>query len=184
MGDLNAKQQRFVAEYLKDLNATQAAIRAGYSAKTASVQAYALLRNPHVAAEVAAGAKNRAEKAEISAQVVLEEMRRIGLADVGEAFDTEGRLKPLADMPLDVRRAISGVEIEELYDGRGEERVKVGRLVKVKFWDKNKGLEMLGKYLKLFVEKHEHTFPDLTDEQRRAAIDELFGAVAAREGGR
>lgn len=72
MAQLSEKQKRFVAEYLIDLNATQAAIRAGYSAKTAQEQGSRLLSNVMVAAEIADGAKKRIRKAEITAQDVLE----------------------------------------------------------------------------------------------------------------
>lgn len=72
MATLNAKQQQFVAEYLIDLNATQAAIRAGYSEKTAQVQSSRLLSNAMVAHLIAEGASKRIKKAEITAQDVLE----------------------------------------------------------------------------------------------------------------
>jgi phage terminase small subunit len=68
---LTPKQERFVGEYLIDLNATQAAIRAGYSAKTAEQQGYQLLQIPSVSELIAKGAQKRAEKAEITAQDVL-----------------------------------------------------------------------------------------------------------------
>lgn len=69
---LTAKQQRFVVEYLIDLNATQAAIRAGYSAKTAMEQGYQLLRIPSVGSAIAASARKHTAKAEITAQDVLQ----------------------------------------------------------------------------------------------------------------
>ena len=64
---------------------------------------------------------------------------------------------PIKDIPKAVRKAISGVEVEELFEGKGEDRVHVGTLRKVKFWDKVKSWELLGKHLKLFVERTEHT---------------------------
>ncbi len=72
---LNARQERFAAEYLVDLNATQAAIRAGYSAKTACEQGYALLRNPQVAAAIAAGRQRQAVRVEITQDEVLSILR-------------------------------------------------------------------------------------------------------------
>lgn len=69
---LTPKQERFVSEYLIDLNATQAAIRAGYSVKTAQEQASRLLSNVMVADAVAAGARKHTAKAEITAQDVLQ----------------------------------------------------------------------------------------------------------------
>lgn len=81
---LNAKQQRFVQEYLIDLNATQAAIRAGYSERTAQEQGSRLLSNVMVAAAVAEGIALRAGKLEITAEKVLrdlEEVRVLALKD-------------------------------------------------------------------------------------------------------
>ncbi|GGB00408.1 hypothetical protein GCM10011491_30760 [Brucella endophytica] len=69
---LSDKQQRFVAEYLIDLNATQAAIRAGYSEKTANQQGPRLLVNAGIAAAIAEGAAKRIRKAEVTAQEVLD----------------------------------------------------------------------------------------------------------------
>lgn len=79
---LTAKQQRFVDEYLIDLNATQAAIRAGYSEKTAAQVGHENLRKPDIAASIAAKAANTAEKLDLSAERVLrglfEEATRTG----------------------------------------------------------------------------------------------------------
>lgn len=74
---LTPRQSRFVAEYLKDLNATQAAIRTGYSPKTAASQASSLLRNPKVRDAVDAGKKSRAKRLELSADAVLGDIVRL-----------------------------------------------------------------------------------------------------------
>lgn len=76
MPDLTEKQKRFVAEYLIDLNATQAAIRAGYSAKTANQQGPRLLVNTGVQQAISQGAQKRVRNAEVTAQDVLEGLYR------------------------------------------------------------------------------------------------------------
>ena len=86
---LTPKQERFVAEYLIDLNATQAAIRAGYSTKTAENIGWQNLRKPEIAAAVAAAKSLQLERANLSAERVLEELRRIGFADLGTLFDDD-----------------------------------------------------------------------------------------------
>jgi len=73
---LTDKQQRFVAEYLVDLNATQAAIRAGYAAKTANREGSRLLSNVDIAEAIAAGAQKRIQRAEVSAQDVIDGLYR------------------------------------------------------------------------------------------------------------
>jgi phage terminase small subunit len=161
---LNPKQNRFVAEYLKDLNGTQAAIRAGYAPSGADVQATRLLANVSVRRAIDEALARRASRVEVKSDDILRELMRLAMVDVGEAFDDEGRLKPLKDMPVDVRRAIAGIEVHEsplkmrreMDDGHIIEE-PMGRAVKVRFWDKTKGLELLGKHLKLFTDKVEHS---------------------------
>ncbi len=86
---LDARQQRFVDEYLVDLNGTQAAIRAGYSAKTAAEQAYDLLRRPHIASAVAAGQAAIQERAQVTAARVVREIALIAFADPRELVETK-----------------------------------------------------------------------------------------------
>lgn len=157
---MNERQERFVAEYLVDLNATQAAIRAGYSRKTAGSQGQRLLKNVETARAIAAANERRKHEVQITAGEVLNELRRIGLADLSQAFDANGALRPLDQIPLDVRQSIAGVDIDELSEGRGDAKEIVGQTKKVRFHDKLKALELLGKHLRLFRDVVEH---DVTD---------------------
>lgn len=86
MAKLTPKQQRFVEEYLVDLNATQAAIRAGYSPKTANEQASRLLANVNVKAAVAEAQKRLSERTEITQDMVLNRWWGIATADVNEVI--------------------------------------------------------------------------------------------------
>lgn len=149
---LTPKQRLFVLEYLVDLNATQASIRAGYSAKTAEVQGPRLLGNVRVKAEIAKRMKSREEKVVLKADDVLRELLTIAKVDIRRAFDADGNLLPVKDLPEDVARAIGGIEIDEIFDGNGKLRVRIGQTKKIKFWDKNKALESLGRHLKLFTD--------------------------------
>lgn len=147
---LTPKQQRFVDEYLVDLNATQAAMRAGFSKKTAHSAGPRLLENVGVKAAIDTKKAKRTSKVEVKADEVLRELQTFGHMDPAEIVDEQGRLLPLKKMPEHVRRAIASVEIEEIWDGKGDERVQVGELKKVKFWPKHRGLELLGQHIKLF----------------------------------
>lgn len=157
---LSPKQAAFVAEYLVDLNATQAAIRAGYSPKSAESQGARLLSNAKVREAVDAAKTKRANRVEVTQDEVLRELLRIARTDIGDAFDDKGRFREFKDMPVDLRRAISSVETLEEFTGSGADRVQSGQTRKVKFWDKVKALELLGKHLKLWTEKLEHAGPD------------------------
>lgn len=158
MAELTPKQAAFVREYLVDLNGTRAAIRAGYSAKTAESQAARLLGKAKVKAEIALGVQARNERVEVKADDVLRELVRLATCDLGQAFDAEGRLRKIHEMPVDVRRAIASVDTAEMWGPDGG--AQLGEVKRIKFWDKAKALEMLGKHLRLFVDRQEHSGPD------------------------
>jgi phage terminase small subunit len=169
---MSPKRRRFVLEYIKDLNATQAAIRAGYSKLTADTQGPRLLGNVGVRKAIDSALAEREVRTQIKADDVLKELHRLATVDVGDAFDDMGRLLPFKDMPRDVRRAIAGVDVEELWGPDGG--AQLGVIRKVKFWPKSNALEQLGKHLKLFTDVMEVKTDDLTDEQVAARIAALL----------
>jgi len=86
---------------------------------------------------------------------VLEEFGHLAFLDVGDAFDENGNLLPIKQMPEGVRRAISGIEYEDVFSGRGEERECTGRIAKVKFVDKKGALDSIAKHLGMFIERQQ-----------------------------
>lgn len=156
----NLQHEKFCVEFLVDFNATQAAIRAGYSPgkdnNSARNQGTRLIANDAVAARIKELHEGTLSTTLVSVRIVLEELKRISQCDAGEAFNEDGSLKPIKQIPVDVRKCIAGFETDELFEGVGSDRVQVGVTKKVKFWDKNRGLEMIGRYLKMFTDKVEH----------------------------
>ena len=152
---LNPQQERFVQEYLKALNATQAAKVAGYSDKTAHVQGSKLLKHPKVREAVAAAQRERAERTAITADAVLEELWRIARSDITKALDGKGNLLPVSEMPPEAKAAIASLDTDELFEGKGDERTQVGLSRKVRNWDKVKALELVGKHLGMWKDKVE-----------------------------
>lgn len=152
---MNPKQERFVAEYLKDLNATQAAIRAGYTAKWAEKNAHRLTGNDGIKAAIERGTRKQLEKSELSASRILEELRRLALVDMREFFDTHGNLKSIKDLTPEQGSCLASVEVvvKNLVAGDGQ----VDMVHKVKAWDKVRALEMLAKHFKLLVDRVEVT---------------------------
>lgn len=173
--DLPPKQQRFVDEYLIDLNATQAAIRAGYSAKTAQEQSSALLSKPMVAEAVARAKAERSARTGLHADRVLEELAAIGFArmsDVAEWGDDQMRLKPSSELSGHSASAIAQVtETEKFVKAldRGEQLWSRERSVKLH--DKVATLKLLGQHVGLFTDKVEHTGKDGAPLTFTIAID-------------
>lgn len=170
---MTPKQNRFVAEYLVDLNATNAAIRAGYSSRTAHVIGPENLAKPEVKKAVDDALERRNARVEVKADDVLRELLTFAKLDIRKAFDANGRLLPIHEIPEDVARAISGIKVFEEYEGSGKDRVAIGEVREVKFWDKTKGLELLGRHLKMFTDKLElrvdDTFAELLKRARERA---------------
>lgn len=145
-GQLEPRQAAFVREYLVDFNGTQAAIRAGYARRGAPVAASRLLTNEKVAAAVKRGVESRVQRTAVTADRVVLELARIGFLDPRQLFSEDGTLRPISEWSEGLAAAVASIEIEELYEGRGDEREPVGRLKKIRFWDKNRALDVLSKH--------------------------------------
>jgi phage terminase small subunit len=171
---MKAKHERFAQEFLVDLNATAAAARAGYSKTTSHVQGFRLLQRPDVQARIAELKKQRSDRTEVTMDRVVLELARIAFADLGAAFDETGKLRPIHEMPEEVRRALSGFDLEEMFDGRGSEREHVGNVRKVRTQEKVRALELLGKHLGMFIERHEVKVGNLSPQQRAARVAALL----------
>lgn len=178
---LTPRQLVFCQEYLKDLNGTQAAIRAGYSKRSAEVTASRMLSKAMISEFIKAANDKRLEKVELKADVVLQELLNIARVDISLAFDDFGNILPIKLMPENVRRAIAGIEVFEEYAGTGENRINIGQTKKIKFWDKNRALELLGKHLALFIErvegtiKHNHSWiEEVPEDQLKRAAGKLL----------
>jgi len=159
---LTAKQARFVDEYMVDLNATQAAIRAGYSAKTAADIGRQLLRKTPVAGAIAERQRAVSERTGVTAERVIEELAKIGFANMQDYMRVGSDGDPYLDfsaLTRDQAAALSEVTVEDFKDGRGEDARDVRR-VKFKLHDKRAALVDLGKHLGLFKDKVELTGPN------------------------
>ena len=149
---LTAKQGRFVAEYLIDLNATQAAIRAGYSEKTANEQGSRLLANVKIASAVAEAQAKRSQRTEITQDRVLAELAKIGFSDLRRVLTPMGGLIDAQDWDDDFAGAVASVEVVRRTSGEYDEDGKpiMDHVHKIKTWDKLGALEKIGKHLGMF----------------------------------
>lgn len=163
MAGLNGKKKLFCREYILDLNATQAAIRAGYSARTAYSIGARLLTETAVIECIKQLKQKRIEQLGIDANYVLMRLFEIDQMDALDILNEDMTIKPISEWPLVWRRYLSGFDLAEIFEGRGEDREMVGVLKKIKWPDKVKNLELLGKHVSVqaFRDKLELS----TDEQ-------------------
>ncbi|MGX8791727.1 terminase small subunit [Oceanobacillus sp. M60] len=155
MAKLTPKQKSFVEEYLIDLNATQAAIRAGYSKKTAYKTGTENLRKPQIAESIQAAMDERSKRTEITADKVLQELAKIGYSKLTDFVHWNEHGVEILDS-----EEVDGSVLSEITEtinvqvfpngGESEKRQK-----KVKLHDKMKALELLGKHLVLFTDKQQ-----------------------------
>ena len=150
---LSPKQALFVREYLVDLNATQAAIRAGYTVKSAEVTGCKLLSIAKVKLAVQENAEKRIRRLGLSADETLERLSWIANSDPGDFFNEAGSLLNVKDLPEGVRKCIASIEVvkRNMVVGDGE----MEYVHKIKWWDKVKALDLMSRYHKLINDKPE-----------------------------
>lgn len=148
---LSARYEVFVSEYLKDRNATQAAIRAGYSPDTAKQQGSRLLTNAAIKAEIDRQQSELIERAKAETGITLErvirEIGRIAFFDPRRLFDAKGEPLPVTELDDETAAVIAGLDVLEEWEGSGEDRRLVGYVKKWKLTDKRGALDMLMKHL-------------------------------------
>ena len=176
MAELNQRQELFCREYIKDLNGTQAAIRAGYSPKTADRMAYELLKKPEIQAFVLQSKAERVEEVKIDANYVLKRLIEIDEMDVADILDDGGDFLPIRSWPKTWRTTLSGLDIAIINSGDTETIIK-----KIKWPDKVKNLELLGKHIGVgaFTEKVDHTSSDGSMSPAKPTRAEILEAQKA-----
>lgn len=158
---LEPRQQKFFLEYFLDFNATQAAVRAKYSKRTAQEQSSRLLlKVGHVLAPLMRAQQNvLAEKGVLSRDRWLLEIQRIALFDVRKLYDNHGNPREIPELDDESAAAIAGFEFLEEYEGRGESRQATGVTKKFKLADKLRALELYGKAVGHYLGDSKPTSP-------------------------
>lgn len=150
---LSDKRQTFVEEYLIDLNAAQAAIRAGYSDKCAAVTGCRLLSDANVSLAIARAKAERSKRTHVSQDKIVRELARLSFFDIRKLYNEKGVLIPIHELDDDTAAAICGVDVVSV---GGEDFVDTK---KIKIIDKKGSLELLGRHLVMFTDKKEVTGP-------------------------
>ena len=151
---LTPKQALFCKEYLVDLNATQAAKRAGYSEDTAKQIGSENLSKPAIAERIQRGKDARAIAVGIDADMVLAELCKLATYNVQD-FIVEGTdgLRTISDLDRDHAAAITEITTRRIAGKDGDDDTVIE--TKVKLADKGQNLERIGKHLKLFTDRTE-----------------------------
>lgn len=148
MGKLTGKQEKFCLEYLKDLNATQAAIRAGYSEKTATVIGAQNLTKVNIQEFINEAREKDANNAEIDRAMVLEAYRRLAFYDARKFYDADGNILSVPDLDEETAFALTGFDVMEEKGGTGKGTQEVlGYTKKIKMSNRKDALDSICKVL-------------------------------------
>jgi len=184
--DLTPKEAKFVREYLVDLNATQAAIRAGYSAHSARAIGYENLTKPYIQEALTRERARLASELDITPEKVLAEYAKLGFSNMAHYTRISGG-DPYIDLStctLSQFAAISEVTSEDYVEGRGEDARDVKK-TKIKLHDKKGALDSIARHLGMFVDKSEVNSTvnvrDLSPEARQAEIETILAAIKAKQ---
>jgi len=180
---LTEKQKRFVDEYLIDLNATRAYKAAYPSCKkdeAARVNGSKALTNTNIVEYIEQRMKDREQRTEITQDEVLRELGRLGFFDPRKLFHADGKPKDITELDDDTAACIAGLDVQEVYEGYGEDREFVGYIKKYKLTDKKGSLELIGRHLGMFKDKVEmsggmevnNPFAGLSTENLKKLIDD------------
>lgn len=168
MNELTQKIKRFCEEYLTDLNGTQAAIRAGYSAKTANEQASRLLANVNVQNYLAELKQNLSNKNEGLAQQVIDELKKLAFTNVQDYINEGNEIKDLTTITREKAAGIESIKKTTTeFSGGGDSN---GKKVSIQFklYDKLTALEKLGRHLGIFELDNQQKAPvinvNITDD--------------------
>jgi len=152
---LAPKQEQFCREYLADLNATQAAIRSGYSKKTANEQGSRLLANVSVSARIAQLRSEQAKRLDITADRVLKEFGKLAFSNLGDYFKVQPDGSAVVDLTAltpDQAAALQEITVDEYTEGTGKGARQVKK-IRIKLGDKKGALDSIAKHFGMFTNK-------------------------------
>lgn len=179
-GEPTGKRRFFCEQYVADagLNGRIAAIKAGYSKATAAQQAWKLLQDPVILTYIDKLKKQRSDRVQVDADYVLQQLHAIDQMDIIDIIEDDMTLKPLSVWPPTWRRYLNGFELAELFEGQGDVRKMMGVLKKIKWVDKLRNLELLGKHVEVGA------FADRLIEEDAASLADRLAAARKRRADR
>ena len=150
----------FCKEYLKDFNATQAAIRAKYKETTAGSMGFALLQNVEIQKYLAKRTRLIFDAADLEVEDIVRHLIRMAFFDIGEIIGPDDNILPVSEWPEHARRTVQGVDIEEklVLGGKNDDDAII-TIKKVKIPSREKNTENLGRFMTMFTDQ----IKDITD---------------------
>lgn len=175
-GEPTGRPRLFCEFYIADtgMKGALAARRAGYAAASSGATAYRLLNDPLCLAFIAKLKKQRSERVQVDADYVLQRLYDMDQMDIIDILNDDMSLKVLSEWPKVWRQSLNGVEIADLFESEGDTRKLIGVLKKIKWIDRLKNLELLGKHVEVGA------FADRVVEEDTAAIAKRLQAARQR----
>ncbi|HFV5776412.1 terminase small subunit [Escherichia coli] len=172
---LTVIQEAYCQEYIKSPeNQTQAAVNAGYSPKTAAKFASQNMRDERIQKRIAELMAERNKRLRVSADYVLNRLVEIDQMDVIDILNDDMSIKPVSEWPKVWRQYLTGFELADMFEGRGDEKELVGILKKIKWPDKVKNLELIGKHVDV------NAFKDRVEVSGTVTIADRMAAARKR----
>lgn len=196
---LTVKEQRFIEEFLIDTDGAKAARRAGYSGPSAATIACQLLKKPKIKAAISAAMLERSSATRVDARFLLTHLAEMLTADIGDIIEKDGAYKPIHAWPRIWRQMLSGLDVEQIFEyeepvrhangikipnrSKERKRVEVGRVMKLKFVDRLRVIELLGRHIDIRafetpIEQHAHLHVYHTASTKE--LEERFAALTER----
>lgn len=173
---LTPKQEKFCQEYMIDLNATQAAIRAGYSEKTAEEQGSRLLRNVKVQNYISMLKNKASEKIEVTQQQVLQELKNWAYSDITETISLTP--EEIKELPKEIRRLITKYKyVKRDHKNSKGDVIYTDHVVELHFVSKDKAIDMINRHIGFYEKDNTQKKPilqDMSEEEKQQRIKELL----------
>lgn len=186
---LSVKEELFCQEYVSCNVAVRAALRVWpeLSYDYASTKSERLMKKDEIKQRISQITEEHKERYGLTESKILKRLAALATFDRRTLHRPDGTIKPIHELTEEEAAAITEIESVELFEGRGEDRQAIGVVRKVKFADPKGSLELAGKHLKLFTEKHEHSGPgggaipvEMNHIQRAARISHLLKTAMER----
>lgn len=157
---LRGRQQRLIDRYIGLQNGAEAIRQEGYRGTRADQAWYRFTQKPGIKEAIEERTKVVLAEIGVNEYRTMQEVARVAYQNPKRLLDANGNLLPMKDWPDDAAATVIGFDHEELFSGQGENRTRVGIVLKPRFANKNDALKLLMQHQKLLVEKHELTGKD------------------------